>query len=400
MINVARPIRAKQEHGGPPCWRPSASMKNRIAMYNGNALKIGLFGANCSSGRSATKVPERWSASWPDCLAPGTACRRGRARFHAADRALERLWRRHRFPRPLARDHHLGGRAARRDQAHDGIRHRACAAVSSADRGQGIRHRRPHRRGPRRRQHRRAAGTKANSTCSASICASTMRATTTRRNGSISSSRPGSCDGTFDYRRQIPAAQERARLSEAVRRYRGRMMMNAGSSDAGQAFACATATRSSSPPPARARRLRGNRRKVAEIKAAAQRARPRDRGVHRRPGDLPPDAEGSRGLLSARQYRQCRLGRDRRHAGQQEHDAADHAGGGIRRQTPLFRRAMRSAAIRSSARPTASPRSSPRSARPACAASAFRSSIICKKCRISATRCCRGWSAPGCGRKH
>src|SRR5215472_2732780 len=47
----------------------SASMQNRIAMYNGNALKIGLFGANCSSGRSATKVPERWSASWPDCLA-------------------------------------------------------------------------------------------------------------------------------------------------------------------------------------------------------------------------------------------------------------------------------------------------------------------------------------------
>ena len=46
----------------------SASMQNRIAMYNGNALKIGLFGANCSSGRSATRVPERWSASWPDCL--------------------------------------------------------------------------------------------------------------------------------------------------------------------------------------------------------------------------------------------------------------------------------------------------------------------------------------------
>src|SRR5262249_28985454 len=44
------------------------SMGNRIAMYTGNALKIGLFGANCSSGRSATKVPERWSASWPDCL--------------------------------------------------------------------------------------------------------------------------------------------------------------------------------------------------------------------------------------------------------------------------------------------------------------------------------------------
>jgi dimethylsulfone monooxygenase len=48
---------------------PSASMVNRIAMYNGNALKIGLFGANCSSGRSATTVPERWSGSWEDCLA-------------------------------------------------------------------------------------------------------------------------------------------------------------------------------------------------------------------------------------------------------------------------------------------------------------------------------------------
>jgi dimethylsulfone monooxygenase len=48
---------------------PSASMQSRVAMYNGNALKIGLFGANCSSGRSATTVPERWSASWEDCLA-------------------------------------------------------------------------------------------------------------------------------------------------------------------------------------------------------------------------------------------------------------------------------------------------------------------------------------------
>jgi dimethylsulfone monooxygenase len=48
---------------------PVASMQNRIAMYNGNALKIGLFGANCSSGRSATKVPERWAATWPECLA-------------------------------------------------------------------------------------------------------------------------------------------------------------------------------------------------------------------------------------------------------------------------------------------------------------------------------------------
>src|SRR5437764_6981827 len=32
----------------------------------GNRLKIGLFGANCSSGRAVTKVPERWSGTWTD----------------------------------------------------------------------------------------------------------------------------------------------------------------------------------------------------------------------------------------------------------------------------------------------------------------------------------------------
>jgi FMNH2-dependent dimethyl sulfone monooxygenase len=41
---------------------------NRRALYSNNALKLGLFGANCSSGRAVTKVPERWSGSWPDCL--------------------------------------------------------------------------------------------------------------------------------------------------------------------------------------------------------------------------------------------------------------------------------------------------------------------------------------------
>ncbi len=41
-------------------------MTARAAMYNGNALKIGLFGANCSSGRAVTLVPERWSGSWAD----------------------------------------------------------------------------------------------------------------------------------------------------------------------------------------------------------------------------------------------------------------------------------------------------------------------------------------------
>src|SRR5919205_2570063 len=44
------------------------SAASRKSMYNTNRLKIGLFGANCSSGRAVTRVPERWSGSWPDNL--------------------------------------------------------------------------------------------------------------------------------------------------------------------------------------------------------------------------------------------------------------------------------------------------------------------------------------------
>src|SRR5262245_6668087 len=46
----------------------TASMQDRVAMYNGNRLKIGLFGSNCSSGRAVTTVKERWTGSWADNL--------------------------------------------------------------------------------------------------------------------------------------------------------------------------------------------------------------------------------------------------------------------------------------------------------------------------------------------
>jgi len=46
----------------------SVAMRDRVSMYSANALKLGLFGANCSSGRAVTMVPERWSGSWQDCL--------------------------------------------------------------------------------------------------------------------------------------------------------------------------------------------------------------------------------------------------------------------------------------------------------------------------------------------
>src|SRR5262250_1186641 len=47
---------------------PASSWQDRMAMYNSNKLKIGLFGANCSSGRAVTLVPERWSGAWKDNL--------------------------------------------------------------------------------------------------------------------------------------------------------------------------------------------------------------------------------------------------------------------------------------------------------------------------------------------
>jgi FMNH2-dependent dimethyl sulfone monooxygenase len=41
----------------------------RTDLYSRNALKLGIFGPNLSSGLAATKVPERWSGSWEDNLA-------------------------------------------------------------------------------------------------------------------------------------------------------------------------------------------------------------------------------------------------------------------------------------------------------------------------------------------
>ncbi len=42
------------------------SIQSRRAMHGKNTLQIGLFGPNCSSGRAVTLVPERWSGNWPD----------------------------------------------------------------------------------------------------------------------------------------------------------------------------------------------------------------------------------------------------------------------------------------------------------------------------------------------
>jgi alkanesulfonate monooxygenase SsuD/methylene tetrahydromethanopterin reductase-like flavin-dependent oxidoreductase (luciferase family) len=56
-------------------------MRERMGMYNDNALKIGLFGSNCSSGRCVTTVPERWTGNWEDNLALAQMCDREGVEF-------------------------------------------------------------------------------------------------------------------------------------------------------------------------------------------------------------------------------------------------------------------------------------------------------------------------------
>jgi FMNH2-dependent dimethyl sulfone monooxygenase len=48
--------------------KANSSRTSRPLLDGGNKLKLGLFGANCSSGRNVTKVPERWSGTWADNL--------------------------------------------------------------------------------------------------------------------------------------------------------------------------------------------------------------------------------------------------------------------------------------------------------------------------------------------
>jgi len=45
-----------------------SGLGGRAAMGSANRLKLGLFGANCSSGRAVTMVPERWSGGWLECV--------------------------------------------------------------------------------------------------------------------------------------------------------------------------------------------------------------------------------------------------------------------------------------------------------------------------------------------
>src|SRR5215471_11903670 len=47
---------------------PVTAMTRNPGLTSGNPLKLGLFGSNCSNGRTYATVPERWDASWDNNL--------------------------------------------------------------------------------------------------------------------------------------------------------------------------------------------------------------------------------------------------------------------------------------------------------------------------------------------
>ena len=289
-------------------------------MHNANALKIGLFGVNCSSGRSATKVPERWSASWEDCLAL--------ARM-ADDAGID-------FLLPIGRWKGYGGDTDLHGETletitwatgllaeteritvfgtvhaplfHPIIAAKQCVTADHIGEGRfglnivaGWNEGEFEMFGVQQREHE-ARYDYAQEWIDA-----------------IKTAWGPSEDFDFDGD-HIKLKKVRAKPKP----YGGTrpLIMNAGSSGTGQAFALTQLRRllhrhlgrRARAPEATAKMVDGHQGRGA-------RHRPRDRGVHGRPGDLPADAEGGRGLLPLRHHRDGRLGLGRPHAGDQEHHA-------------------------------------------------------------------------------
>ena len=104
-------------------------MRARRAMYNGNTLKIGFFGANCSSARTATVAPERWLATWPDCLKLARLADEAGIDFLLPIGRWKGYGGHARFSRLDPRNDNLGLRPARRDEKDHCVRYGARATV-------------------------------------------------------------------------------------------------------------------------------------------------------------------------------------------------------------------------------------------------------------------------------
>ena len=196
---------------GPPQMRASRCTTS-------NALKLGFFGANCSSGLAATKAPGPLVGIVGGQPAVGPADGRRRDRLHAADRALARLRRRDELRTRDARDADVGLRPARADAAPHRLRHGARTAGPSGVRreadGDGRSHRsRPLRAQRRVRLERRRVRHVRRRAARARHALQIRRGMAARSCGAVGRTRRRSI------RRRVLHAAGRVRRAEAVRRH-------------------------------------------------------------------------------------------------------------------------------------------------------------------------------------
>ena len=314
-------------------------MNDRLAMYNANTLKLGLFGANCSSGRSATKVPERWSASWADCLALAKM---------GDEAGID-------FLLPIGRWKGYGGDTDLHGETLETITW-ATGLLAATSRVTVF------------------------GTVHAPLFHPIIAAKQIVTADQVGKGRfglnivAGWNEGEFemfgvqqrDHETRYAYAQE---WIEAIKQAWGPLddfdfdgefiklkkvrakpkpyggtrplIMNAGSSGSGQTFALRNCDAFFTATSTSRQGVDATAKMVQDVKAEARDHRPRDRGVLDRPGDLPPDPEGGGRLLSVRNHRQCGLGFDRSHDGDQEPNAADTRRKGLCRKAVLFRLARR-----------------------------------------------------------
>ena len=310
----------------------NALLRERMAMYSGNALQIGLFGPNCSSGRAVTTVPERWTGSWAENLAL--------ARM-ADEAGID-------FLLPIGRWKGYGGDTDYQGETLETINW-ASGLLASTKRITVF-------------------GTVHAPLFNPIIAAKKMVTADHIGAGRFGLNIVvGWNEGEFEMfgveQREHEARYDYAQewidaiklawsdredfdfdgsflklkgIRAKPKPYGGTrpVIMNAGASATGQAFAIRNCD-AFFVRPSRVS-LDETAQRVAAVKQAAKASRPRDRRLYRRRHHLQADAAGGAGLLPPLERRARRLDRGRQHPGDQEHHAADRADGGVQPQAPAI----------------------------------------------------------------
>ena len=364
-------------------------------MHNANRFKLGLFGANCSSGRAVTGVPERWSGNWPDNLAL--------ARM-ADEAGID-------FMLPIGRWKGYGGETDYQGETlesvawatallahtrrmtvfatvHAPLLHPVIAAKSfvTADLvGEG------------RFGVNIVCGWNEGEFAMFGVAQRDHEARYAYGQEWIDAIRAmWQRDDAFDFDGEFLEAPRGALRAQALREVaaaadeRGRFADRAGVR--GAQLRCAVLDAAAGGDDRRVRRGHPRRQ------APRRRARPRDRRLLGGRGDLPADDAGGRGVPSPLRHRRGRLGGGRQHPRDAGHPHPKDMPAAEFDDLQAGRSRTGWAASPSSAIRTLSPPSWPGSPMPGCAGSASPSSTTPPSCRSSAPKSCPAWSAWACAR--